>query len=283
MKKMIIAGLLTLAIAGAASAAGTVTLTGSVNGLNWYVWAKASGANDGIAAAVLNISGVPAGTTTNLNKAKIDGIQIGTTSLVLMNDYIWDSSDPDPGNHFAYNAGTFGFQKLQGAASTDITASNRIEMQFGEDVTADTGQLNSFGDAMYNTRNIGKSVISFHYVANEANAGDDTTLPTYSVYTETNFNATLGILLAHGTFTTGNVPGFVGLDKAGNTNNGSTGANLWDGIGMADHATLDGSAEGGNVLVFNVHQDGSFLPEPATMALLGLGGLMTLIRRRRHA
>ena len=72
---------------------------------------------------------------------------------------------------------------------------------------------------------------------------------------------------------------------AGTFNDVST---SFDNVGSAQSGssltiryTLLGDANGGNGDFDNVRLDASVIPEPATLALFGLGGLLVLLRRRR--
>lgn len=62
------------------------------------------------------------------------------------------------------------------------------------------------------------------------------------------------------------------FDNVGSTHSGSP---------LTIRYTVLGDANGGNADFDNVRLDASIIPEPATLALFGLGGLMVLLRRRR--
>lgn len=62
------------------------------------------------------------------------------------------------------------------------------------------------------------------------------------------------------------------FDNVGSTHSGSP---------LTIRYTILGDANGGNADFDNVRVDASVIPEPATLALFGLGGLLVLLRRRR--
>lgn len=251
MKKMIIAGLLTLAIAGMASASATVKLTGSCDGTYWYVWAKDTGADQGIESLDLYVQ-------------NIDTTQAYSTA-VLTPSYSYKTA----GNHQAL-MGTYGFNNADGTPV--VVDTNTVEMLFGQTITTEPPAN------QYNVRGFGIQSVTYTYVQNTDIGTKVTpfngTISTYHDNTTMDpslgiapmWNPSLGLLMAIGVQLPGQTPSFLlASDK--------NGVLVWDGPGVADPVQVQ-VGEGSN---------GAFLPEPATMALLGLGGLMTLIRRRRHA
>jgi hypothetical protein len=252
MKKMIIAGLLTLAMTGVTFAAPTLTLTGSKDASNWYVWANVSqGDNFGLSFVSFKVSSVT-----------------GTQSLKApqLSSYIWDPmydngldeyGDPlPPGAYVEEYKAMFGQQRNSQlvVGSTNNSFEYIAGMNTANDIAAKRG--------------MGQGPVTFAYTKNNGAPGTYT-LPASL---QNNTIAPGALLIAQGTLLPGSKPGFnLSLGYNGNVFNAMTGSSVTD-VGVD-----------GTIILRNVDAGGQFLPEPATLALLGLGGVATLLRRRRRS
>jgi hypothetical protein len=144
--------------------------------------------------------------------------------------------------------GTYGFNQEKGTPFAFDTHS--VEMILGMNPA-----LEGTADAKYNLRQLGREAVSFTYTDELGNMVPVTTA----------FDPALGMLIASGArLPDGTVPSFTAHQYA----------NVW----------VTGQSEIQQVTVVEASQPVTrqFLPEPATLALMGAGGLLaTLMRRRR--
>jgi hypothetical protein len=243
MKATLVAGLAVLLMAGMANASATVTLTGSQDGTNWYVWAKVTGDNDGLSFLDLKISGI---NEVGVWDAISETYKAANVDATIQDDYK---------NNALMNS--YGFNQEKGNATS--IGVHAIEMVFGMN-PAYEGTSN----AKYNLRHLGQQSVTFSY------KGYPGTSSTPTSWMTTPFDPMLGMLVADGVMLPGVLPGFTGT---------AIGANLWGaGTSTASAAdiiveSVDPSRRWGGIPA---------PPEPATLSLLGAGALMTLIRRRRR-
>jgi hypothetical protein len=238
MKKMIIAGLLTLALAGLTSAATTVTFTGSQDGTNWYVWAKVTGTpnNDGFSFADIRFAGV------DINTANLDTPKVADNWYKNTNPKGWQTS------------GSYGFGQqnvIQPLGGADPTA---VEVLLGMDP--------ALASTVYDLRHLGQQSVTFTY--HMISGATSTAMDTVTV----SYDPAYGMLVADGALLTGGtIPSFLPASVMG--------ANVWapGGNGVLDVSTG---------IQLQAQPDLHFLPEPATLALLGIGGVATILRRRRR-
>jgi hypothetical protein len=241
MKQAIIAGLLTLAMTGLAYAAPTLTLTGSRDASNWYVWASVSqGDNYGLAFVSFKISGV------NPASQSLKAPQVRS--------YKWDpefdngvdevTSEPLPPGGWVEDYKAL-FSQQRNAHLVVGSTNHSYEHIAGMDIY----------DARAAIRGAGQGPVSFQYTKN---TGETVTysLPASLV---NNDIAPGALLIAQGALLPGTAPGFnLSLGYNANVFADETGSTVLDT---------------GGVMVW--------YPEPTTLALLGLGGIATLLRRRR--
>jgi len=248
MKKMIIASLLALAITGYASAVPTVTLTGTYDATNWYVYATDSvGDNFGISFVSFKVGGIDVNTASGGGGAG----DPGDASPQFMD---WG------GSNFKTLKGTYGFNS--NTITVPVTPNQIDYAVIGIDPGTPTYALWGLGQGPVN-------------VVHHGNFGSSAT------QTDT---VPAKFLVATGTLLAGQTPffvsGYLGLAAPLPFANGA--------------ATVDVSVSTGGASVYKTGVGSTasqpvgalFLagaPEPATMALLAIGGAVSLIRRRRKA
>jgi hypothetical protein len=233
VKCVIIASLLTLAMAGVTLAGPTVILTGSRDASNWYVWASASqGDNYGLACVTFKVSGV------NPASQSLKAPQVSS--------YLWDEEAQEYVEEYK---ALFGQQRNNQLVPG---TSNTCEYLAGMDTAVDIAAK----------RGAGQGPISFQYTKNTG-ATATYNLPASLV---NNSIAPGALLIAQGALLPGLSPGF----------NRSLGYNANVFTGPTGTSVLDVGVDG-TILLRGLE----FLPEPTTLALLGLGGIVTLLRRRR--
>jgi hypothetical protein len=240
MKTAFLAACITLMAAGIAGAVPEATLTGSVDGTHWYVWASCTpGDSDGLSFALFKVSGV-----TEQEDAAVA---------------------PRVNNWGGKNAnvvlGTYGFSLQYCTVLTSDTHGNPIDNTLEIIVAEDI----AVAATKYAVRHFGQQTVTF--------TSGVLGVPGSSVVNE--FPSTF--LIACGTYdaSTG-VPGFT--QKAG--------ANVWN-IGLNTVSLVQDPMypdDWRRVIHYeNVNAADQFLPEPATLSLLALGGAAALVRRRKAA
>jgi hypothetical protein len=251
MKKMILASLLTLALAGFASASATVTLVGIYNNkttdvttadgnfltaLTWQMYAlDTSSANDGISYVSFKVSN----TLQPNNQVPQDAA------------YAYNSSTKN---------GTFGFSSTDEVDPIGVNAYEVISGQSPSILQAGTFDTATSNHYPFFLKHVGQQEIDYSFYA----AKNQKVLSTATYGTTMTIGGVTGnwLFVADGALANpGDIPGIIPY------NDGSTaGANIV-ALGTTTTVTATASAV--------------FTPEPATLTLLAIGGLMGLIRRRR--
>jgi hypothetical protein len=248
MKKMIIAGLLTLAIAGYASAAATVTITGTVDATSWYVYAKDSiGDNQGLSLVGFKVTGVADAAPAAFKFSEYSCLANKTAAKGKT------------------ETGVFGWNQLQQAVDVS-TQSDGTAFEIAVAMNPAQDTVSYYSGLRYDIRGMGQQSLAFDYVSNVTSssaAGRVIGTADQGPDGLAMWDDNLGLLVAYGSLLEGVVPQFLGVFTI----------NTWQGVANAEPAT---------VVLENSTADRAFLPEPATLALLGIGGVMTLIRRRRR-
>jgi hypothetical protein len=247
MRKVILASLLTLALAGYAAAVPTVTITGVHDATNWYVYATDSvGDNYGICFLSF----------------RVGGIDVDSAGGAGGNN---DPGDLSP--HFASFGGagntalkgTYGFNN--NTIVVDAVNSNQVDYSvIGINPATPTWAVWGIGQGTVN--------VSYRPYGQTSNTTGSISNP---------------FLVATGTLLAGQtpffVPGYINLAaplpfmaQGGGSQSVSV------DIAAANIYTV-GSGSTASAKVGLAYLVGA--PEPATLALLGIGGVMALIRRRR--
>jgi len=242
MKTMIMAGLLTLALVTVSSAAPTATLVGTYNSASWGVWLLGISSGDNDGVASVVF--------------KLNGIGANNNVSPKTDSYIGDGS--------GVVDGTFGFS---GEHANDLMSANLYEFRSSikaADITNNTAYL---------LRHMGQQVVPYT-ITNDDGSTTPKQIPTSPALTLTvpanNVGITPGnypnsIKLAQGAVQAGHIPAFVAYPTGAiaGVNYIVTGQDATAAMAASDITAP------------------AFIPEPATLALLAMGGLVTLIRRRR--
>jgi len=241
MKTMIIAALLTLGLVGVATAAPTALLVGTYNTSSWGIWLCSISSGDN--DGVASIVFKVGGITTNNNVSPKTDSFIGDGSGVV--------------------DGTFGFS---GEHANDLISPNVYEFRSSikaADITNNT---------LYLLRHLGQMVVGYT-VTNDDGSTTPKQIPVSAAGTLTVSANTLGI-------TPGNYPNSIKLAQ-GAVQAGQTPIFVGYPTGAIAGVNYIGLGENQSHAVANSDITAVFLPEPATLALLAMGGLVTLIRRRK--